>query len=103
MAEARRERGKNRRTRKKGRPGKGRRSAEPSQRQRRGPDRHRVLRKAIAHPLRRRMLRLMLEENVPFSAAQLAERFDVPLGIAAYHATVLQKCGAVDAVKAEDG
>lgn len=103
MTEGSGERGKNRRVRKKGRPGKRRRRAEPSQRQRRGPDRHRVLRKAVSHPLRRRMLQLMREEDVALSAAQLAERLDVPLGFAAYHAAVLRRCGATSASSAKDG
>lgn len=99
------ERGRNRRSRKKGRPGKRRRREELPlrQAQRSGPDRRRVLLKAVAHPLRRRMLYLMLGEDVPLSAAQLAEKFEVPLGIASYHASVLHRCGAVTAFSPEDG
>jgi len=49
------------------------------------------------------MLYLMLGEDVPLSAAQLAEKFEVPLGIASYHASVLHRCGAVTAFSPEDG
>jgi DNA-binding transcriptional ArsR family regulator len=105
MTEARGERGKNRRTRKKGRPGKRTRKAEQS-RPRRRPTRRRsraILIKAMAHPLRRRLLHEINKEGAPLSPAQLAETFDLPLGLVTYHATVLQRCGAVEVAPMEDG
>jgi hypothetical protein len=49
------------------------------------------------------MLYLMLQDETPLNAAQLAQRFQVPLGIASYHASVLQRCGAVTAFSPKDG
>ena len=104
MAKASGERGGNRRARKKGRPGKRPRREEASPRRRRPYGRSRgILIKAMAHPLRRRLLRVMTEENAPLSPAQLAKAFDLPLGVVTYHANVLQRCGAVEAIAAEDG
>lgn len=97
-------RSKNRRTRKKGRPGK--RARAPRPRARRKPVRRRsraVLIKAMAHPVRRLMLREINAGSVPLSPAQLAETFNLPLAVVTYHATVLHKCGAVKVAKAEDG
>ena len=107
MKEARGDRGRNRRVRKKGRPGKRPPREELSQR---GPGRRRgaghksrgVLDKAIAHPLRRRMLYAIDKENAPLSPAQLAKAFDLPLGFIAYHAAVLRRCGAVEVTPDED-
>lgn len=105
MTEGRGERGKNRRTRKKGRPGKRARRAEaPPPRRRAARRRSRaVLVKAMAHPVRRRLLREISEEGAPLSPAQLAKTFDLPLGLVAYHATVLQRCGAVEVAVPKDG
>jgi DNA-binding transcriptional ArsR family regulator len=104
MAEASGERGRNRRTRKKGRPGKRPRQEEVPPRRRRANGRSRgILVKAMAHPLRRRMLRAIGEEGALLSPAQLAKTFDLPLGLIAYHAAVLQRCGAVEATAKEDG
>lgn len=105
MTEERGERGKNRRTRKKGRPGKRMPKAEQP-RPRRGPTRRRsraILVKAMAHPVRRRLLREISEEGAPLSPAQLAKTFDLPLGLVTYHAAVLQRCGAVEVAATEDG
>ena len=105
MTEGRGERGRNRRTRKKGRPGKRPRKAERP-RPRRKPSRRRkraILIKAMAHPLRRRLLHEINAGNAPHSPAQLAKAFDLPLGVVVYHATVLQRCGAVEVATAEDG
>lgn len=105
MTEGRGERGKNRRARKKGRPGKRTRKAEQP-RPRKKPTRRRsraILVKAMAHPVRRRILRAINEESAPLSPAQLAQAFDLPLGVVAYHANVLQRCGAVEVAPAEDG
>lgn len=99
MTEGRGERGKNRRTRKKGRPGKKPRKAE-SPRRRRKParrrGRRRIMLKAMIHPLRRRLLLRMNEANAPRSPTQLAKEFDLPLGLVIYHTAVLRKCGAVE-------
>jgi hypothetical protein len=105
MTEGRGDRGRNRRTRKKGRPGKRVRKAEaPPPRGRPTHRRSRaVLIKAMAHPVRRRLLREISEEGAPVSPAQLAKTFDLPLGLVAYHATVLQRCGAVEVAVPEDG
>lgn len=104
MNEANGGRGRNRRIRKKGRPGK-RARAQPS-RARRKPVRRRrrrsLLLKAIAHPVRR----LMLHEiggSAGLTPAQLAKTFDLPPVVTTYHATVLQRCGAVEAAPPEDG
>lgn len=106
MTEAHGERGRNRRVRRKGRPGKRTRKAEQPPGPRRRPTRRRsraILVKAMAHPLRRRLLREINAGNAPLSPAQLAKTFDLPLGVVAYHATVLQRCGAVEVAAAEDG
>ncbi len=103
--EGRGKRGGNRRTRKKGRPGKRVRKAEVAPPRRR-PTRRRsraTLLKAMAHPMRRRLLREISEEGAPLSPARLAKTFDLPLGLVAYHATVLQRCGAVEVAMPEDG
>lgn len=92
MTEASGERGRNRRIRKKGRPGKRtRRRSRP------------ILIKAMTHPLRRRLLREINAGNAPVSPAQLAKTLDLPLGPVAYHANVLQRCGAMEVAAAEDG
>lgn len=103
MTEANGGRGKNRRSRKKGRPGKRARAQRP--RADRKPVRRRsraILIKAMAHPVRRLMLR-EINGSAPLSPAQLAKRFNLPLAVATYHATVLHTCGAVEVAPAEDG
>lgn len=106
MTDARGERGGNRRSRKKGRPGK-RPNRHTSQRppwsSRARRRKQRVLAKAVAHPVRRRMLRAIDDEGAPLSPARLAKDFDLPLGLAVYHADVLQRCGVVERSPAEDG
>jgi DNA-binding transcriptional ArsR family regulator len=105
MTAERGERGSNRRIRKKGRPGKRARRAEQP-RPRRRPTRRRsraLLVKAMAHPLRRRLLREISAQGTPLSPAQLARRFDLPLGVVTYHAKVMQRCGAVEVAAPEDG
>ena len=104
MTEANWGRGRNRRIRKKGRPGKRARARPP--RARKKPVRRRsraILIKAMAHPVRRHMLREISMGGAPLSPAQLAKTLDLQLAVATYHATVLQKCGAVEVAKAEDG
>lgn len=105
MTGGRGERGRNRRTRRKGRPDKRMRKAEQPRPHRR-PTRRRVRAifiKAMAHPLRRRLLREINAGGAPLSPARLARTFDLPLGLVIYHATVLQRCGAVEVAATEDG
>ncbi len=52
---------------------------------------------AIAHPLRRRILRRLAERDAPTSPAQLAEELKVPLGKIAYHVRVLRRLGTLSA------
>jgi DNA-binding transcriptional ArsR family regulator len=105
MTGERKERGKNRRARKKGRPGKRTPKAERPRRRRRPALRrgHAILAKAMAHPLRRLMLREINAGGAPRSPAQLAKMFDLPLAVVTYHATVLQRCGAVEVAAEKDG
>jgi DNA-binding transcriptional ArsR family regulator len=62
-----------------------------------------MLLKAMIHPVRRRMLRAIGEQSTPLSPAQLAKAFDLPLGLIAYHAAVLRRCGAVEVAAEKDG
>jgi DNA-binding transcriptional ArsR family regulator len=57
----------------------------------------------MAHPVRRLIQRELSAGGAPLSPAQLAKRLDLPPAVVTYHATVLQKCGAVEVVTAEDG
>ena len=50
---------------------------------------------ALAHPLRRRVLRALLQENTAMSPCELATRFGVPLNALGYHVRVLEECEAV--------
>jgi hypothetical protein len=105
MAEGRGGRGRNRRTRKKGRPGKRIRKAERLRSRWRATRRRRraILARATAHPVRRRMLRTISERGTPLSPAQMAKAFDLPLGLVIYHTTVLHQCGALEVSPAKDG
>jgi len=104
MTEGRGERGRNRRVRKKGRPGKRPCRTERSRPRGKLARRSRaILVKAMAHPLRRRLLRQINAEGAPLSPAQMAKAFDLPLAVVVYHATVLQQCGAVEVAVPEDG
>src|SRR4029077_15003039 len=51
---------------------------------------------AIAHPLRRRILRVLADWGEPCSPAQIAREIGEPLGTVAYHAKVLWRFGAVE-------
>jgi Helix-turn-helix domain len=98
------ERGRNRRTRKKGRPGKRPPKATGPQSSRSPAGwRRNVLLKATAHPLRRRMLLAIAGENLPLGPGQLARELDLPLDLIAYHTRVLQRCGALEEAGREDG
>ena len=52
---------------------------------------------AIAHPLRRRILRKVGERGEATSPIQLAEELEGPLGRIAYHVRVLWRLGALSA------
>lgn len=52
---------------------------------------------AMAHPLRRRILRRMLEDGGgDVSPRELAEKLRQPLSRLSYHVKVLDRCGAVE-------
>ena len=53
--------------------------------------------KALAHPLRERILQA-LNENVA-SPAQLARALDEPLGNVSYHVKILLECEAIELVR----
>lgn len=50
---------------------------------------------AIAHPVRRRMLRMVIDSRELRSPAQLGRELDHRLGMVAYHARILRQCGAL--------
>lgn len=51
---------------------------------------------AISHPLRRRMLRVLVDAGEPVSLDRLTQEFDLPVGTARYHANVLCGFGAAE-------
>lgn len=51
---------------------------------------------AISHPLRRRMLRVLVAAGEPVSLDRLTREFDLPIGTARYHANVLCGFGAAE-------
>jgi DNA-binding transcriptional ArsR family regulator len=51
---------------------------------------------AIAHPLRRRILRTLAESKESHSPTWLADTLNLPLSTTAYHVTILRKFGAVE-------
>ena len=53
---------------------------------------------ALAHPLRRRILRHMVEVADEISPRELAEALDQPLSRLSYHVTVLAQCRAIELV-----
>ncbi len=54
---------------------------------------------ALGHPLRRRILRKMLEEGGQISPRELAINLDEPLSALSYHVRVLAECGAIKLVR----
>jgi len=54
---------------------------------------------AIAHPLRRRMLRMIVKQGEPLSPTQMAKEFDLPVGTITYHAKVLWHFEAVEPIR----
>jgi DNA-binding transcriptional ArsR family regulator len=57
--------------------------------------------KAIAHPLRRQILRLLRERGKPLSPIAIALVLEGPLGGVAYHVHVLRVLGLVEPVNEE--
>lgn len=53
---------------------------------------------AMAHPLRRRILRAMHDGLGDVSPRELADRLKQPLSRLSYHVKVLEKCGALELV-----
>jgi len=51
--------------------------------------------KAIDHPLRRRILRILTEEDKPLSPNEVKRMLGAPLGAVSYQTRVLRKLGAV--------
>lgn len=78
--------------------GKGARKAKGSRRRKKGaaPPRGDML-LAIAHPLRRRILRSLGAHDEPASPIQLADELGGPLGKVAYHVRVLWRLGVLAA------
>ena len=56
---------------------------------------------ALAHPLRRRILRHMVEVGDEVSPHELAKTLNQPLSRLSYHVTVLVQCRAVELVRTE--
>jgi DNA-binding transcriptional ArsR family regulator len=54
---------------------------------------------ALAHPLRRRILRKMLEEGGEISPLELASDLAEPLSALSYHVRVLAECEAIKLVR----
>jgi DNA-binding transcriptional ArsR family regulator len=54
---------------------------------------------ALAHPLRRRILRRMIRSGGETSPRDLAADLDEPLSALSYHVRVLAECGAVRLVR----
>ncbi len=55
----------------------------------------------LAHPLRRRVLRLMMEERREVTPLGLSERLAEPLSVLSYHVRVLEQCDAVRLTRTE--
>lgn len=49
---------------------------------------------ALAHPLRRGILKSMLEDGRQASATDLASKLDMPLSNVSYHVRILEEIGA---------
>jgi DNA-binding transcriptional ArsR family regulator len=56
---------------------------------------------AMAHPLRRRILRQMLNREAGVSPRELAEALGKRLSGVSYHVTVLARCGAIELVETQ--
>jgi DNA-binding transcriptional ArsR family regulator len=51
---------------------------------------------ALAHPLRRRILREMIAVDCEISPRELAENLEEPLSRLSYHVRILAECGALE-------
>lgn len=51
---------------------------------------------AMAHPLRRRILRNMIAAGTEISPRELADDLEQTLNKVSYHVTILARCGAVE-------
>lgn len=56
---------------------------------------------ALAHPLRRRILRHMVADANEISPRELAEALNQPLSRLSYHVTVLTRCQAIELARTE--
>ncbi len=56
---------------------------------------------ALGHPMRRRILREMLEARGEVSPRELAEQLSEQLSALSYHVRVLAECAAVELVRTE--
>jgi DNA-binding transcriptional ArsR family regulator len=81
----------------KSRPSEKARRARAARRRKKPDGRRRVnLLVAIAHPLRRRILRVLHDWGEPCTPAQIAEELGLPVDTVAYHAKVLWRLDAVE-------
>ena len=58
---------------------------------------------AISHPLRRRMLRVLVDAGEPVNLDRLTRELDLPIGTARYHANVLCGFGAAEPSRRDTG
>jgi DNA-binding transcriptional ArsR family regulator len=56
---------------------------------------------ALAHPLRRRILRKMIEDDGDISPRELSLALEEPLSKLSYHVRILAWCGAIELVRTE--
>lgn len=99
MADAGDEQRKGEPGKKKGKPGKKARKAKASKRRTVSDSRRRAnMIYAIAHPLRRCVLRQFNESEEPLSPVQVGRMLNLPTGLVAYHVTVLKRLGALEPV-----
>lgn len=56
---------------------------------------------ALGHPMRRRVLRAMLDASAEISPRELAVALSEQLSALSYHVRVLAECGAIELVRTE--
>ncbi len=56
---------------------------------------------ALAHPMRRRILRKMIEDDGEISPRDLALALKEPLSKLSYHVRILAYCGAIELVRTD--
>jgi DNA-binding transcriptional ArsR family regulator len=54
---------------------------------------------ALGHPLRRQILRTMIDSNDEVSPRQLSERLQEPLSALSYHVRVLAECETIELMR----